>query len=240
MKPLLIWQNGIFPETEREIAEEFFEVEIFNLTNPLKTVRSFLIRGALSLTSMLGIDISRYDCRNWVPHLYPYMASKDFAWQCAGKLAELKEYDFPIFIRPDSGKKIFSGQVFSFEKWQEEFNFLKQANAEKVLCFSANPERIEREWRCLFVGEKLMGITDYMENGEIQDDLGQREITEELKNLALEIRSNPFFFPEECVTIDIGRMNDKSYKLIEINNLETSGWYAADPYIIYKELATIL
>ena len=66
------------------------------------------------------------------------------------------------------------------------------------------------------------------------------QVTDEINKLALDIRSNPFFFPEECVTIDIGRMSDGSYKLIEINNLETSGWYAADPYPIYQELSKTL
>ena len=145
---------------------------------------------------------------------------------------------FPSFIRPDSGKKIFAGQVFEKHKWLEEYAFLKQRNADKILVFVAEKEWIGREWRCLFVGEELVGVSDYMYEGEILGGFaGRRNITQKMKDFAQVIRYNELFSPEDNVAIDIGQREDGSYGLIEINFLESSGFYACDPEPVYKALA---
>lgn len=238
-KPLLIWQPDIFPDEERKIAEKYFCVEDydgFSRYFPDEISGPFSMRGAVATATRLGHNLSRFDCRNWVPHLWKQMISEIFWWTIPEELDE-NNYNWPLFIRPDSCKKLFAGQVYSKDKWREEFNYLKQRNSEKILAFVAKPEWIGREWRCLFVGEELVGISDYMYELEILDEAGQKNITEELKNYAKTIRANGYFSPEDNLTIDIGQRSDGSYGLVEINFLETSGFYAADADRIYKSLA---
>lgn len=240
-KPLLIWQPDIFPKKEKEIAKQFFDVEDFDLNSKQKVQNkglTFTMRGAVGTATRLGLNISQYDCRNWVPYLSDYMISKNFHWTTAKIVSDYPHYLFPSFIRPDSGKKIFAGQVFEKHKWLEEYAFLKQRNADKILVFVAEKEWIGREWRCLFVGEELVGVSDYMYEGEILGGFaGRRNITDKMLNLAREIRSNELFSPEDNVAIDIGQREDGSYGLIEINFLESCGFYACDPEPIYKALA---
>jgi len=236
-KPLLIWQPNIFPDEEREIAERHFLIENFDLLKRAYGCGSpFVMRGAVSTASRLGHDLSRFDCRNWVPYFWKQMISEIFWWTIPEELYE-NNYNWPLFIRPDSCKKLFAGQVYSKEKWREEFNYLKQRNSEKILAFVAKPEWIGREWRCLFVGRELVGVSDYMYEGEILDEAGQRNITEELKNYAQTIRVSDYFSPEDNLTIDIGQRSDGSYGLVEINFLETAGWYAVDKDKVYAKLA---
>lgn len=240
-KPLLIWQPDIFPDEERKIAEKYLCIEDFSVNTKQKlenTSCSFAMRGAVSTATRLGHNLSRFDCRNWVPHLWKQMISEVFKWTFVEELNDnYYYYDWPLFIRPDSCKKLFAGQVYSKDKWREEFNYLKQRNSEKILAFVAEPEWIGREWRCLFVGEELVGVSDYMYEGEILDEAGQRNITEELKNYAQTIRANDYFSPEDNITIDIGQRSDGSYGLVEINFLETSGWYSVDKDLVYAKLA---
>ena len=238
-KPLLIWQPDIFPDEERKIAEKYFSVidfDILKAQNYTSYSSPIVMRGAVATATRLGHNLSRFDTRNWIPHLWEYMISETFWWDIPDRILDL-QVNWPLFIRPDSCKKLFAGQVYSKDKWREEFNYLKQRNSEKILAFVAKPEWIGREWRCLFVGEELVGISDYMYELEILDEAGQRNITEELKNYAQTIRANDYFSPEDNITIDIGQRSDGSYGLVEINFLETSGWYSVDKDLVYAKLA---
>ena len=175
-KPLLIWQPNIFPDEEREIAARYFNLEDYQLSlTPIPKV-PFAMRGAVSTASRLGLNLSLFDCQKWVPWLFEYMISKDYWWETPQNINNRNNYNWPLFIRPDSCKKLFAGQVYSRDKWREEFNYLKQRNSEKILAFVAKPEWIGREWRCLFVGQELVGISDYMYEGEILDKPGNRNI----------------------------------------------------------------
>lgn len=237
-KPLLIWQPNVFPDEEKEIAGKYFTISEYDHAWSLCTPTvPFVFRGAVATATRLGHNLSRFDTRNWIPHLWRHMISKTFFWDVPERIEEILDMCWPRFIRPDSCKKLFAGQVYSYDKWREEFNYLKQKNGEKILAFIASPEWIGREWRCLFVGQELVGVSDYMYEGEILDEAGQRNVTEELKNYAKTIRANDYFSPEDNVTIDIGQRSDGSYGLVEINFLETSGFYNVDKDLVYAKLA---
>lgn len=239
-KPLLIWQPDIFPNEEREIAAKYFYVQDFDLNTKLylsNTNSPFVMRGAVYAAGILGHNLDRFNCQKWVPWLSEYMISKSFEWSTPHELCKYADWTWPKFIRPDSCKKLFAGQVYSKEKWLEEFNYLKQKNGEKILAFCAEPEEIGREWRCLFVGQELVGISDYMYRGEILDQPGNRNIDLNLWKFAETIRANEYFSPEDNLTIDIGQRSDGSYGLVEINFLETAGWYSVDKDLVYAKLA---
>lgn len=239
-KPLLIWQPDVFPDEEKEIAAKYFSIEDFSLSaHPYGCGSPFVFRGAVATATRLGHNLDRFNCQKFVPHLYQYMISRKFWWDVPERILDLR-VNWPLFIRPDSCKKLFAGQVYSKDKWTEEYNYLKQKNGEKILAFVAEQEWIGREWRCLFVGQELVGISDYMYEGEILDEPAQRNITEELKTFAAKIRENDYFSPEDNLTIDVGQKSDGSYGLVEINFLETSGWYGVDKDTAYAKLAAQL
>lgn len=240
-KPLLIWQPNVFPDEEKEIAAKHFCVVDFDLNTKSyldNTNSPFVFRGAVVTATRLGHNLSRFDCRSWVPHLHQYMISKNFWWNVPEKIQEISSTVWPLFIRPDSCKKLFAGQVYSYDKWIEEYSYLKQRNGEKILTFCANTEEIGYEWRCLFVGQELVDISAYMLDGEILDPpLNSESWDGELVALAERIRMNDYFSPEDNVTIDIGQRSDGSYGLVEINFLETSGFYNVDKDLVYAKLA---
>lgn len=210
-KPLLIWQPDIFPDKEKEIAAKYFSIRDFDVDTKIwldHTQNPFVLRGAVATATRLGLNLDRFNCQKWVPWLSEHMISKDFWWEIPKEICSKASWIWPLFIRPDSGKKLFAGQVYTKEKWLEEFNFLKQKNGEKIIALCANPEWIGREWRCLFVGQELVGISDYMYEGEILDNPARTNVTDNLVFLAHKIRNNDYFSPEDNVTIDIGERKD--------------------------------
>lgn len=237
-KPLLIWQPNIFPDEEKEIAAKYFAVEDYNLSLTPISKTPFVMRGAVYVAGRLGHNLDRFNCQKWVPWLSEYMISQNYGWTTPEIICKWDDNCFPFFIRPDSCKKLFAGQVYSQDKWIEEFNYLKQKNGEKILAFVADPEEIGYEYRCLFVDQELVDISAYMLNGEILDPpLNSPDWDGELVALAKRIRMNDYFSPEDNVTIDIGQRSDGSYGLVEINFLETSGFYNVDKDLVYAKLA---
>lgn len=230
----LAWEPGVFPDEEREIAKEYFDVVDLDKFKK-KDGTQFFLRGSLNAASKLKINLDRFDCRNWVPWLKNYMLSTSFWWNIP---SEIHHYGFPLFVRPDSAKKIFAGQVYSLDGWLQELSYLKQRNVEDCLCFCASPEKLKREWRCLFVGMELVGVSAYMEDSEILESAPPEDDCkiEKVKDLAREIRRNRFFFPEDNITIDIAETEPGDFKLVEINFLETSGWYFVDKSQVYTKL----
>lgn len=241
-KPLLIWQPDIFPDEEKQIAAKYFCVQDFDLNTKShldNTNSPFAMRGAVYTAGRLGHNLERFNCQKFVPHLHEHMISRNFGWTTPEVISKWEDEFFPFFIRPDSCKKLFAGQVYpSKEKWLEEFNYLKQKNGEKILAFVAEPEKIGYEWRCLFVGQHCVGISAYMLNGEILDPpLKYFNPDDNLILFAHNIRKNDYFWEEDNLTIDIGQREDGSYGLVEINFLETAGWYSVDKDLVYAKLA---
>jgi len=235
-KPLLIWQPNIFPDEEKVVAAKYFDIEDYVYGQSLSTWRPWAFRGAVAGASRLGHNLDRFDCRKWIPHLQDYMISREFLWTTAKDLAK-SDRPWPMFVRPDSCKKLFAGQVYSFEKYLEEYKYLQQKNGEKILVFAAKPEWIGREWRFLYVGEECVGYSDYMYNGEIIENPQPRAVSIELERFVDSIRANEYFSPEDNITIDVGQRADASYGLVEINFLETAGWYGVDKDRVYEKLA---
>jgi hypothetical protein len=236
-KPLLIWQPNVFPDEEKEIAAKYFCVVDYNPSLTPIPMTPFVMRGAVTTATRLGHNLQRFDTRCWVPYLYKHMISQTFWWDVPERITGLG-INWPLFIRPDSCKKLFAGQVYSKDKWREEFLYLKQRNGEKILAFVATPEEIGYEWRCLFVGQELIDVSAYMFNGEILDPpLSCSDVDSDIAYLANRIRGNDYFSPEDNLTIDIGQRSDGSYRLVEINFLETSGWYNVDKGLVYAKLA---
>lgn len=240
-KPLLLWQPNIFPDEEKEIARQYFRIQYSSISDGNWTPHHpFVFRGSVSGAGRLGHNLDRFDCRKWIPYLSDYMISRNFFWATAKDLARQDQYVWPLFVRPDSCKKLFAGQVYSYEKYLEEYKYLQQKNGEKILAFVAKPEWIGREWRFLYVGEECVGYSDYMYNGEIIENPQPRAVSIELERFADRIRANEYFSPEDNVTIDVGQRADGSYGLVEINFLETAGFYGVDKDKVYDKLAQSL
>lgn len=230
-KPLLIWQPNIFPDEEREIAAKHFEI---GENIPTAAIRpSYVFRGS---TSTQLVDLTPYYMHKWVPYFADDMLSAYSFWQVANKVERhLLKADH--FVKPDNSRKTFAGQVFNLADWKKELTVLKDKRLDDVLCFVAIPQKIVCEWRCLFVGMEFLGASAYMSGGKSIIDEPTAEYPQRVKDYACQLRKNPVLYPEQCVTIDVAMTYSDELRLVEINALETSGWYGIPPEPVYKALA---
>jgi len=125
-----------------------------------------------------------------------------------------------IWIRCASGNKNFTGGVFTKDEFERELDYLKQINCDDIKFVIASPKTIFREYRFVFIGGKVISSSLYMENGNPKQG---EHAPDELTKFAQEWFDSQHILPKHVV-VDI--TDDR--KIVEINNIFTSGWYSCD------------
>lgn len=138
-------------------------------------------------------------------------------WQ--GVLESFNEYE-KIWIRSASGNKNFTGGVFTRSEFMNEVEYLKQINSVGIEFVVAHPKTIYREYRFVFVGGKVISSSLYMENGNPKQG---EHAPDDLVKFAQKWFGSQHLLPKHVV-VDI----TDDQKIIEINNIFTSGWYSCD------------
>lgn len=138
----------------------------------------------------------------------------------------------PQWIRSDSGSKIFSGGVFTFEQFQIEREYFNQHNYGKIKFVIAKPKEIQREWRLIIINNKIVDASMYMYKGETNE---KRGVPNDLLIFADDWRKMHEYILPHSYVLDVCDSGGK-YFCIELNNALTSGWYACDIEKIVKEI----
>jgi transcription elongation factor Elf1 len=248
MKHKILIQNGVFSEDDENlrnssiVASRYFDViECDSILDVYKinTNDVDIYRGSLALGAIFNrhhfIKNDFFNCRKWVPELKKFYINKNYNFVDMERCLDL---DFPIFIRPCSGNKSFSGQLFtSKEHFNVEYIYTTvNRNISKYdLCLYAKPKNIKEEYRCVFVNNRIVSACGYLKNGERNDFACPKAGI----NLAIEISKSSYFNIPNFV-IDICKDNDDNYFLLEINSINNSSFYSCDLDAIYEELSEFL
>jgi len=245
MKHILI-ENGVFWEDDEEktnsakAAEKYFKVS--TCSNSLfyegKEKPDFW-RGSFGLKARLrrlhGIieDDVKFNCLEWLPALKKFALNNKYFFLDAETLLKGSEEFFPVFIRPVKGFKEFSGQVFTKEKFTNEFNHLVQKNySPHTICQISPVQKVEKEYRFIVIDGKIVDGCLYLELDERKDG----PYVQEAWGLAEEVIKNDFFANFPNFVIDICESNG-IFKLLEINSIHTSSFYSCNLDLIYEKLA---
>lgn len=173
---------------------------------------------------------------SWLPALREHALSSD-AWFTDFRDVErhLKARG-PLFVRPDSPRKVFAGRVFGVDGWQglasweNEYRFVaNNLNGDPFqLCMLAAPAQPLKEWRAIVAGGELISIAPYMKDGEpyYKDDEDQLEVL----SYAIGIRQHDFFLNLFDYTLDIAR-TDAGFRVVEINGLPTASFYGDSTHV---------
>lgn len=125
-----------------------------------------------------------------------------------------------LWIRCAGGNKLFTGGVFTREEFEHELTYLEQVNCHDISFAVASPKKVHKEYRCVFVDGKVVGHSLYMIDGE---PCQNEKTPQNLINGVQAWYDSQNFLPRHVV-VDI----TDTGKIIEINSLLTSGWYACD------------
>ena len=238
-KPNLLLQTGIFTEDEHfgplPIISKYFEPTFINTVEDARFWKDSYtggFRGSLSLARILGHKYEYANALNFMPEFRKKLINPEVLFT---DFADLFNKQFPLFVRPVSPFKEFSGNVYTKEKLQEEFDFLVQNKnvSPNIICSFCNPKILGREWRTIFINNKYVSGSQYMDEGELNI---QKEIPENVVEFAKEIAASDYFLNKFEFIIDVGEVEGR-LALVEINGFETASFYGADLDLVYKTWA---
>ena len=260
MKKTIIIENDVFSEDEKnpknsaQVASNYFNViqidNLLDLVNNDSQIfkeinRASFYRGSFASGSIIRREnntirnnekLSFFNCQHWVPALKQYYINRNYNFVDMERCLDL---DFPMFIRPCSGSKTFSGQLFtSRENFKTEYKFTTvNRNISKYeLCLYAKPKLISEEYRCVFVDHNLVSACGYLKNGERLDFPCPKDVIDESIKISQDEYFNiPNFVIDVCVN---GK--DDSLKLLEINSIHNASFYSCNLHEIYDSLSKYL
>lgn len=164
----------------------------------------------------------------WVEGLGEMMLNHDTEVTTFGEL--LEGFDGDVFIRPITDLKLFTGAVFNFEELVEWWSHNKTRSDNPALNMVETTEitkstakNIIGEWRCFSVNGKVISGSQYRINGRTNHNESFPNEVKEYAELALSK-----WRPHDVVVVDIAQLPDNSFRVIEFNCLNASGWYKAD------------
>lgn len=187
-------------------------------------------------------------CTTYYPYFQKYLLASSSTTRKFGKLMEYKERIFnyygtsnQIFLRPNSGDKIFTGQIITYDDFEEE---LKNLNIEgipddEIVIISKPRNDIDVEWRFVVADHEVITGTRYS-----PWRLRLREQTNDLDGRALvfaqEVVDTTQWHPDRIWCLDICHTtdDDKLY-VLEINSFSCSGLYACNPKSIVEHASRI-
>jgi len=180
-------------------------------------------------------------CLTYYSYWGQYLLNKDYIMLPLMELNRRKEdiykqfgIDGCIFMRPDSGFKCFSGDVYKIEDVDSEINVINNyasKNIDEILVVISSPKKITAEWRCVVVNKKVVASSQYKENGKLDIKEGAEK---DVIDLANEVASSEWQ-PDKAYTLDICKSNGEFY-LLEANSFSCSGFYKCNP----KPIVTIV
>ena len=197
------------------------DVFVFGSVNLNKKIAKYkLVPGTL--------DNANHDFNVYASHYKEHMLNHD------GKVIKFgdplpEEYiGKEFFARPTKDTKVFSGQVFTPEEWNEwqknmaDSNVIQNLKAETEILI-APPKNMYQEIRCWVVGGKVVTMSQYK--------IGYRVIAENMDNFpeAREFAQKmvDIFAPAEAFVIDICQTAE-GWRVVEINCINSAGFYKGD------------
>lgn len=142
-----------------------------------------------------------------------------------------------LFIRPNSGAKLFTGLPLNLYNYYDKLNALEQLSGavNSSLILVCKQKSILDESRFIIVGDEVVAGSRYNINGIHKEDINYSKEALELANIVAKSSNKP----EEIFTCDVA-MTNHGPKIVELNSFSSAGWYACDANIIIDKVSSFV
>ena len=189
-------------------------------------------------------NVPAFECTYYYPRLGQYLLNDNYIMIPYGELLRQKEFLYEhvgnqdvVFIRPNTGSKLFTGRPVYREHYEKDVErtlgfYDVQPEALVVV---AEPQNLDGEWRFIAVEGRIVTGSQYRNKlgPKIHEDYPQ-----EAFDLASEIASK--FQPDPVYCVDICyREHYNDYRLLEVGCFSCAGLYACDKDVIAEEVSQL-
>ena len=188
------------------------------------------------------LTLENYECYNYYGYFGNYLLNSEYVMMGLNDVLRNKDNIFNIFnveelfIRPSNGFKSFTGQTIKKDNFDTDFNILTKSYGGldmNTLVLLAPIQEIEEEWRFVVIDGKVISGAMYMDSKNREnwnayyDKLCNDELAYSFAENMVEI-----YQPDKAYTLDVCKMKNGEYKLIEINSFFCASMYGND----YKKI----
>lgn len=155
----------------------------------------------------------------WLRELGAELLNAEFA---TGTLMDVATPQLPFFIRPLEDNKAFDGMLMdaaTLADWRQD---PARASLHGMQVIVSPAQQIYREYRLFVVNREVVTGSLYKVAGRAETG---HQVEEYVRDYVRTIVAT--WLPAESCVIDVG-LTDKGLKVIEFNNINSSGFYASD------------
>jgi hypothetical protein len=182
-------------------------------------------------------------CSSYYPHFGDLLMAEHYTMLPFGDLLRRRKWLFEefgqedtIFLRPNTGFKLFTGKLVHQDTFKRDLDQLGcfYVDPGEIMVVS-EPRNVEDEWRFVVVDHKLVASSSYRIAGEVVQEAGAPEAA---NDIALSIAGRPWQ-PDRAWVIDVCRTRSNNYYLVEINSFSCSGLYACEAEPVVREVSRV-
>jgi len=247
---LLVDDTDIDFDFDKEIADKFDEEDCVIFHGSLQLGRK--IWNSTPFIPGIFLTLDNYECfkyygyygKELVNSHYILMGLNDVKrnkWKLFKTFLKEGEYETlepNLFIRPSNGYKTFTGQLISGENFEQEFDVLCKSYGGldmDQLVLIAPEQNVREENRFIVINEngqnRIIDGNKYMIDRVL---LTERVVDDEAWKYAETIVNN--YTPDKAFTIDIAKLGNGEYRVLEIGSFCCAGLYNADLNKIVNEI----
>jgi len=174
---------------------------------------------------------------------FKYMLNDNYIMIPFGQVLERNKFIFDlfgdnIFIRPNSGKKSFTGTTFNSYNFEHELYSIKELQhvSEEEICLIAPAVSLKAEYRLVVADRNIVGHSQYRRDDVL--DVRRDISTSALAFAERVVKEN--HQPDLIYTLDIAEMPNGDCRIIELNSFNSSGLYAIDRERVVKGVSDVV
>ena len=224
-----------FSDFTEYVNKKFTQDDIVMMHGSLQLGRRMLKASAYP---GIFLTLDNYECYNYYGYYGAPLLNSKYMMMGLNDVLRNEDNIFEVFgtdkvfIRPSNGYKTFTGQVLSKDNFKEEFDTLTKSYGGldmNTLVLFAPPQDIDEEWRFIVVDGVVVSGSLYMDSKNrptweaYYDKPCENPMAYSFARICAEI-----YQPDKAFTIDVCRLKDGSFKMIEINSLCCASWYGND------------
>lgn len=241
-KCIIIDDTDMNFDFDKKIKNRFTDNDCVIFYGSLQLGRSIYSR--TNFIPGIFLTVENYECHKYYGYYGDKLLNSDYLMLGMNDVLRNKDRIFSyfnsdsIFIRPSNGYKTFTGQCLNKDNFEKDFNILCKSYGGvdlDQLVVIARKQEVSEESRFIVLDGKVIDGSVYMINGEL---IKERIVDE--KAFALAVESVDCYQPDKAFTIDIVKLKDGSYKVLEIGSFCCASLYNADLEIIVNAMNKLM
>lgn len=195
------------------------------------------------LPNAVWLAEENYLCSAYYPLLGRHLFNDKYAFVQVKEIQRQKWFYYQafgkealIFIRPNDGKKTFTGQLLDLQEFDRFFeNDLVCNSRDEDFVVVSSPKAIKGEWRFICHEKEIIAVSCYQFQGQkTQIPSAPEGATQK----CLEVLSEGYW-PDKAFTVDICEDSTGQFWLLELNSFCSAGVYSANKRKIVKRISEI-